>query len=60
MGLDNFDILEELGQGAFGTVYKVKRKEDQLIYAMKRVYVKRLTDKEKENTLNEIRILSSI
>ena len=43
MGLEDFEILEELGQGAFGTVYKVRRKVDGLIYAMKRVFVKRLT-----------------
>lgn len=39
---------------------KVKRKHDNLVYAMKKIYVKRLSDKEKDNTLNEIRILSSI
>ena len=27
---------------------------------MKKIFVKRLSDKEKDNTLNEIRILSSI
>ena len=60
MGIDNFEIVEEIGRGAFGTVFKVKRRTDGLVYAMKMVSVARLTDKEKENTLNEIRILSSV
>lgn len=52
MGIDDFYILEELGQGAFGTVFKVKRKHDNLIYAMKKIFVKKLSEKEKDNTLN--------
>lgn len=29
MSLKNFDILSELGSGAFASVYKVRRHEDQ-------------------------------
>ena len=37
-----------------------KRKEDGQIYAMKQVKIQNLSDKEKQNTLNEIRILASL
>jgi NIMA (never in mitosis gene a)-related kinase len=38
----------------------VKRKADQEIYALKKVIVTKLNDREKENSINEIRILASI
>jgi NIMA (never in mitosis gene a)-related kinase len=35
--IQNFQILQKLGEGAFSTVYKVKRLSDNEIYAMKKV-----------------------
>ena len=35
--LKDFQILQKLGEGAFGQVFKVKRKIDSQIYAMKKV-----------------------
>ena len=58
--MDGFDIIEKLGNGAYSVVYKVKRKEDGNIYALKKVKLKDLTEKEKQNSLNEVRILASV
>ena len=58
--MENFQLGEKLGSGAFGSVYKVKRKEDSKIYAMKIVKISLLGAKERENALNEIRILYSL
>jgi NIMA (never in mitosis gene a)-related kinase len=41
-------------------VYKVKRIQDGIIYALKKVRLNHLSDKEKENAINEVRILASI
>ena len=60
MSLNDFELGKELGKGAFGSVTIVKRKEDQKIYAMKRVKIGRLSQKEKLNSFNEVRILASI
>jgi len=60
MSLKEFEIGKELGKGAFGTVCIVKRKDDSKIYAMKRVKISQLNTKEKENALNEVRILASL
>jgi NIMA (never in mitosis gene a)-related kinase len=40
-------------------VYLVKRIEDSKEYALKKVKIMNLSEKEKENALNEIRILAS-
>ena len=58
--MNGFEIIEKLGDGAYSIVYKVKRKEDSKIYALKKVKLKGLSDKEKENALNEVRILASV
>ncbi|EAR94919.1 Serine/Threonine kinase domain protein (macronuclear) [Tetrahymena thermophila SB210] len=58
--ITDFEILKRLGEGSFGSVYQVKRKSDEKIYAMKKVKMMSLSTKEKENALNEVRILASI
>ena len=58
--MDGFRILSKIGEGSYSTVLKVQRVEDGNIYALKRVKFYKLSDKEKENALNEIRILASV
>jgi NIMA (never in mitosis gene a)-related kinase len=60
MSINDFEFLGELGKGSFGLVYKVRRKQDNNIYALKKVEISKLNQKEKENSLNEIRILASV
>jgi len=38
----------------------VRRNADNLIYALKKVKIANLSDREKDNALNEVRILASI
>ena len=58
--MSNFQKIKELGKGSFSTVYKVLRKSDNKEYAMKVVKITQLSEKERQNALNEIRILASI
>lgn len=60
MSLKDFEYVKELGKGAFASVCLVKRKSDGCLYAMKRVKISSLSSKERENALNEVRILASI
>lgn len=48
------------GEGAYSSVYSVLRLSDGQQYALKKVKMGKLSDKEKENALNEVRILASI
>ena len=52
--------LHSLGEGAYSVVYKAKRKSDSQFYALKKVKMLNLSEKERENALNEVRILASI
>lgn len=56
----DFSVIKKLGDGAYSSVYKVTRLNDPEEYALKKVKIMNLTDKEKENALNEVRILASI
>ena len=58
--MNDFIIGKIIGKGAFGSVSLVTRKNDGKIYAMKRVNIGKLNNKEKESSLNEIRILASL
>ncbi len=58
--LEDFKILSRLGEGAYSSVYKVRRISDKQIHALKKVRMLNLSDKEKQNALNEVRILASI
>lgn len=60
MSLDDFKIVKKLGVGSYSSVYKIIRKNDGLVYALKKIKMGNLSDKEKENSLNEVRILASI
>jgi NIMA (never in mitosis gene a)-related kinase len=60
MSLRDFEELQKLGEGAFSQVYRVRRKADGVIYALKKVKILGLKDKERLNALNEVRILASV
>ena len=49
-----------IGEGAYSSVYKVRRIADSNEYALKKVKLMNLSEKERQNALNEVRILASI
>ena len=58
--IKDFQILSKLGEGAYSAVYKVRRVTDGEEYALKRVKLLNQNEKEKDNAINEIRILASV
>ena len=58
--MNDFQILSKLGEGAYSVVHKARRQVDGDLYALKRVKMLNLSEKEKLNALNEVRILASV
>ena len=58
--MKDFKIEKVLGKGSFGSVYLVRRIEDNKIYALKSVILEKLNKKEQQNSVNEVRILASV
>jgi serine/threonine protein kinase len=60
MRTKDFKIVKLLGKGTYGAVYKVVRKSDNEEYALKEVSLKALKKREREDAVNEVRVLASI
>jgi NIMA (never in mitosis gene a)-related kinase len=57
--IEQFETVRQLGSGSFGEVRLVRRLSDSSVFALKSVSLTRLTQKERESALNEIRLLAS-
>jgi len=60
MSLNDFEILQKLGNEEKSSMFKVKRKKDGLIYILKTVQSQSLDKSEKRNLINEIKTVSSL
>lgn len=58
--MHHFEIVSKIGEGSFASVYKVIRKIDGGVYAMKKIKLMNATQRDISNCLNEVRILASI
>lgn len=58
--MSEFKVSKFLGKGSYGSVSKVLRLTDNLEYAMKEVKIKSMNQKEREEAVNEIRLLASV
>jgi serine/threonine protein kinase len=56
----NFVVEKFLGKGSYGSVYKVKRLSDGNTYAFKESNIKHMSQEERQDAVNEIRLLASI
>lgn len=56
----DFEIGKVLGQGAYGKVFLVKNKKTRLLRAMKTLRKKMVKDGEKDNFLDEVKLLMSM
>ncbi|KAG9394939.1 Protein kinase domain [Carpediemonas membranifera] len=58
--MKEFAIETFLGKGSYGAVYKVKRRSDSKVYAIKEVQLRNMSPRERQESLNEIRLLASV
>ena len=56
----NYQIIEKIGKGTFGIVYKVRKYNDPLIYVIKQISLSGLTDYQINQVYAEAKILSLI
>ena len=60
MSISDFTLLKELGSGSYGNVFKAVKKDDHQTYAIKQVKLAGMDRKDRENAVNEVRLLASI
>ena len=56
----NYEKLEQIGVGAFGKVFKVKDRRTKEILVLKEVNLAMMGPRNKDEAVNEVRILMSI
>ena len=58
--LDNYSKIKVVGKGSFGQAILVQSKTDGQQYIMKQIVISSMNVKEKEEALNEVRVLGSL
>jgi len=58
--MNNYQKLEQIGRGSFGTVHKIKRKSDGQIMVWKELDYGKMSDKEKQLVVSEVNILREL
>ena len=53
MSLNDFEILNKLGSGSFGVVYKIRYKENGKIYVLKQINTSKMSYSEKKEAQKE-------
>ena len=56
----DFEVLNKLGQGSFGTVFKVRRKIDKNFYVLKIINISQMDRRGQQESINEVKILASL
>ena len=51
---DEYEFIENIGQGMYGRVYKARNKKENKYYAIKRLNFKDINEKEKKQINNEV------
>lgn len=58
--MDKYDILEKIGEGAYGRIYRARDKDDGKVVVLKTVRLEGLDQREQTDALNEIRVMERI
>ena len=59
-GLKSFEVIRELGAGAFGRAILVRNRCDDNLYVLKVLDLGRLSEKERKASIGEVEVLSSL
>ena len=57
---DEYEFIENIGQGMYGRVYKARNKKENKYYAIKRLNFKDINEKEKKQINNEVSCIKKL
>ncbi|KAI6899734.1 hypothetical protein KC348_g17048, partial [Hortaea werneckii] len=55
-----YEVLQKIGQGSFGIIRKVRRREDNQLLCRKEISYARMSDREKQQLASELDILRNL
>ena len=58
--MESYEVLNQIGRGNFGQIYKIKRKSDDKILIWKELDYSQMSSKEKEQIVTEVNILREL
>jgi NIMA (never in mitosis gene a)-related kinase len=58
--VDRYERLQEIGKGSFGSVFKVRRKDDDKMFCWKELDYGRMQDRERQQLVSEVNALSKL
>ncbi|OII74591.1 uncharacterized protein cubi_00144 [Cryptosporidium ubiquitum] len=57
---EDYEEIEEIGRGCFGTVHKIRRKSDGRVFVWKKICYENMTQQEKIQIVNEVNVLRKL
>ena len=57
---DDYTFIDKIGEGMYGTVYKAINKQENKIYAVKRLNFQNINEKEKKHIKNEVELIKNL
>ncbi len=58
--MEVYEIVKSIGSGSFGQVYLVRHKREEKLYVIKKIKTRDMSQKDRENTENEVRLLQKL
>lgn len=58
--MENYHRERRIGEGSFGIVYLVRHRKNNTNYVIKEINISKMTKKEKDDSLREVRVLSQL
>ncbi len=55
--MEVYEIVKSIGSGSFGQVYLARNKYEDKLYVIKKIKTRDMSQKDRENTENEVRLL---